>query len=233
MPLLSARIEKAEYREGGKLVKLTGPLAGVSILRVVFYLDDVPFERTRYWSRHLNLIAPGVTACLRNLRGDAETIVLHLSGSRLRTRQIGRRASELPSAAEVYLDYVIPRKVETYEWFARGSERQSVSDSRIVFEVPDKVLDRVVRDHYELHSFKGYILESGEVDRACRWAASRASGKRRRADELELATVFFEDSPEDDGGALKLWSKELNETELRARINLPSINRSLGKIRMA
>jgi hypothetical protein len=223
-----ARAVVSPYWENGRRASLSGRLAGTTLVELQFLLDGRPLSGTPSWAEAPSLIAPAIAGCLRNLRRKSEAIVLSVRGFPSHRRRVNGRTIELPSEAEIYLDYVLARRIENYQWITR-SDQDSIR-SELICEVPGQWLAGVIRAHWEWHSISGYLLPRRDVPRALDWPVQfrSANWKRRRAEELAIASVFFEDWA--DGTALRLWSKVVDEPTLRARMILPRVNRPLRRV---
>jgi hypothetical protein len=159
-----ARAVVSPYWENGRRASLSGRLAGTTLVELQFLLDGRPLSGTPSWAEAPSLIAPAIAACLRNLRRKSEAIVLSVRGFPSHRRRVNGRTIELPSEAEIYLDYVLARRIENYQWITR-SDQDSIR-SELICEVPDQWLAGVIRDHWEWHSISGYLLQRRDVPRA-------------------------------------------------------------------
>jgi hypothetical protein len=110
---LTARIVPEERSAGDDL-------AGLNVILLQFLLDGSPLNRSRLWSRGSELVSPGVAACLQNLPGRAEAVVLAVSSTPHHERRIFERTMRLRSEDLVYFDYITSGLVEHFSWLNAG-----------------------------------------------------------------------------------------------------------------
>jgi hypothetical protein len=204
-------------------------LAGLNAVLLQFYLDGSPLDRSRRWSRGSELVSPGVAACLENLPGKAETVVLAVSSTPHHERRIFERTMRLRSEDLVYFDYITSGLVENFSWLNAGDERSRRSE--LVFELVEEILGPAVRLCFDWNSFRGYVLPRSKLQSSFDWPLSFRHADRKRRLEAEIATaeICFQDWA--DGCALRLYSRRPLE-ELMSRIRLDLINTALSHSRL-
>ena len=203
-------------------MRLSSGVVTLARYKIEFWIDGRPLAATDFARNPASLVSDTVAEHLLALAPPGQRLILAPSSDEVKADGTSVTSDQLTTQQSLYLEYVLPGKDLDHAWLTwRGDNEASVGD--LLLSLREGDAREVLRRHFGAPGFVSFILGPASHvslrDLAARINSAFTVGTPTYYLEgLTPGGLVVQES--DDGCALSIYTADVSEEELLARLRL-------------
>ena len=200
-------------------MRLSSGVVTLARYKIEFWIDGRPLAATDFARNPATLVSDTVAEHLLALAPPGQRLILAPSSDEVKADGTSVTSDQLTTQQSLYLEYVLPGKDLDHAWLTwRGDNEASVGD--LLLSLREGDAREVVRRHFGAPGFVSFILGPAQLAWLKRElaAAFTVGTPTYYLEGLTPGGLVVQES--DDGCALSIYTADVSEEELLARLRL-------------